>query len=201
MAIVAIFGVLAAFSFRQSALYGDSLRFYDAAIVKNSECWALYNNYGMLLESAGRIPDAMRQYERALELDPNNYQIYTNCGNAFTAAGRHKDAVRLYKNALDIKPGDFKHYFNSGKSVWEIGSLGGCNTLFRGLHSHQTGLRRCVFKPRTRPYEHWHVDEAIDNYKTALQIDSQNIDAYMYLALIEAKKGRMSESLDFAEKA
>ena len=67
-----------------------------------------HNNLGVVLASAGRVPEAISHFEAALRIDPNSprsFDAHVNLGIALSGIpGRMPEAIRHFEAALRIKP-------------------------------------------------------------------------------------------------
>jgi tetratricopeptide (TPR) repeat protein len=63
------------------------------------------NDFGVVYESAGNLPEAQRAYSEALEKDPNNYVAASNLGNICYQNGKYERAFAYYRKALNLCPG------------------------------------------------------------------------------------------------
>jgi tetratricopeptide (TPR) repeat protein len=63
------------------------------------------NDFGVVYEEAGNLPEATRVYRKALVKDPANYVAASNLGNIYCRNGDYDTAFLWYQKALAIRPG------------------------------------------------------------------------------------------------
>ncbi len=97
--------VLAALTWRQSAMYQDAVTLYRTTIRQNPACWLAYGNLGSELVARGRVGEGMAMYEQAIALRPGYAEAHNNLANAYARTGRAEQAVAQYEAALAADPG------------------------------------------------------------------------------------------------
>ena len=63
------------------------------------------NDFGVVYEEAGNLPEAKRVYRKALVKDPANHVAASNLGNIYYQNGDYETAFLWYRKALAIRPG------------------------------------------------------------------------------------------------
>jgi Flp pilus assembly protein TadD len=66
------------------------------------------NDFGVVYERAGNLPEAQRAYSKALEKDPTNHVAASNLGNICFQNGKYERAFAYYRKALNLCPGTGK---------------------------------------------------------------------------------------------
>lgn len=62
------------------------------------------NDFGVVYERAGNLPEAQRAYSKALEKDPTNHVAASNLGNICFQNGKYERALAYYRKALNLCP-------------------------------------------------------------------------------------------------
>lgn len=62
------------------------------------------NDFGVVYERAGNLPEAQRAYSKALEKDPANHVAASNLGNICFQNGKYERALAYYRKALNLCP-------------------------------------------------------------------------------------------------
>ncbi len=101
---VALLGLLAALTFRQSRTYRDVFTLYETTLARNPDCWMAHNNLALALAEMGRIDEAVPHLEAALRLRPNYPEALNNLGDDLTRLGRPAEAIPLLERALALQP-------------------------------------------------------------------------------------------------
>lgn len=63
------------------------------------------NDFGVVYEKAGNLPEAKRVYQMAMVKDPANYVAASNLGNIYYQNDDYETAFLWYRKALAIRPG------------------------------------------------------------------------------------------------
>jgi tetratricopeptide (TPR) repeat protein len=120
---IATVGILLFLAWRQNGIYTDAVTLYKAALVKNRDCWMIYDNLGEMLFNAGRFKEAEENLEQALHLQPDSYDAHHNLGNVLVKMGRIEQGMDHYKQALHYKP-DYPLGYNSlGSALVQTGRI------------------------------------------------------------------------------
>jgi serine/threonine protein kinase/Flp pilus assembly protein TadD len=173
----------------------------QASEVRPAE-WSLPLMEGVILMTAGKMPEAVAPLERAEKLAPDSPLVLRNLGAAYYAVQRLDEATDTFQRALAIKP-DPAVYSNLG-------------TLFfyRGLYDQSVVAFEQGVKLRPNDFRMWanladayrfipgRKDKANDAYARALQLlDEQrrsapdNIDLATRRVIMLAKRQDCAESL------
>jgi len=62
------------------------------------------NDFGVVYERAGNLPEAQRVYRMALTKDPANHVAASNLGNTYCQNGKYEKALVYYRKALTLCP-------------------------------------------------------------------------------------------------
>lgn len=116
---------------------------------------------------------ALEAYTQAKSLDSYDPDLYLNLGNLFNYGGQWDKG--MYTKAIDVYSKAIR--FNVRKSADAYNGL--------GVAHAQKGL----------------VDEAIPNFKKAIEIDPKKLDAYSNLAVAYHQKGEIDKAIATIEKA
>ncbi len=95
---------LAVLCWRQSMLYSDMDRFWQAAIAGNASPWKARNDYGGQLSAAERHAEALAQLEKAIRLKPDYAAAHVNLAGALDNLGRPAEALAQIDHALRLQP-------------------------------------------------------------------------------------------------
>src|SRR5438034_6725058 len=79
--ILLLAGVLFLLTWQQSRMYTNVETLYRTTIADNPACWMAYNNLGIIMSQANRIPKAMELFKQALRINPDNAEAHYNLGN------------------------------------------------------------------------------------------------------------------------
>ena len=117
-ACVAVVGILAALTWRQSHVYRDPETLYTATLASNPGCWMCRTNLGSLMSSSGRFPEAVEQYREALRIKADSADAHNNLGNALVRSGSVEEALPHYHEALRLRAGFAEAHANLGNALY-----------------------------------------------------------------------------------
>jgi tetratricopeptide (TPR) repeat protein len=120
---IAAVGIIMFQAWRQNGIYRDSITLYQATLMKNQDCWMVYDNLGEMLFNAGRTEEAEANLEQALRLKPDSHDAHHNLGNVLVKLGRLEKGMEHYEQALHYKP-DYPPAHNSlGSALVQAGRM------------------------------------------------------------------------------
>lgn len=135
----------------------------------------------------GKIDDAIASYRKALELDPAQWEAYNNLGVILAARNLIDEAVALYRQALAHDPGNAFAHNNLGLALARKGDLDGAIREFRT--AAEAGHAEAVCNLGNVLLSLKRVDEALAQYRLALEKDPKSFMAHNNLALVLEERG------------
>ena len=97
------------------------------------------NDFGVVYEEAGNLPEAKRVYRKALTKDPANHVAATNLANIHCQNGEYQTAFLWYRKALAIRPGYVPALNNLANAQIETEDYAGATeNLRKALESART---------------------------------------------------------------
>jgi tetratricopeptide (TPR) repeat protein len=142
------------------------------------------------------MPSARRAALKAIELDPNLAEAHASLGDVLLHFDRDwQGADREYRRAIQCNPEyalGYHWYANllAAKGNHEAAHI----AIMRALEIDPVSLITVVWAGVTAHLAH-KFDEAIQHYKSALELDSRFIWAHMYMAQALEQKGDFGEAL------
>jgi len=194
-AAVAILGACAVLTWRQVGAYRDEATLYRAILKLNPEAWLAHSNLGILLATAGRLPEAITEYEAALRLNPDNAQAHSNLGNAFNRTGRAAEAIDQYRQALRLQPGFAEAHNGLGSVLERDGRMREAAAeywealrLKPTLGEPHVNLGNILFQERRD-------DAAIVQYREGLRLNPGSAEAHCGLGTALERKQLIAEAI------
>ena len=148
----------------------------------------------------GRTNDALTAIQRAIDLAPDSWRWPLQLGNYQLAAGNLKEAAAQYQRAVDLSKDNPMAYYN----------LGIANTQLGKLNEAEANLRE---SSRLEPYVDTYsalgalselegkFDDAARLYKKAIELDSDNYQAWGNLGSAYLWGGSHEQSVQAYRKA
>jgi Flp pilus assembly protein TadD len=148
---------------------------------------------GMANEHTGDHRGAERNYRRGIELAPDDVELHNALGWTLFQEGRSADAVTEYRRALAASPNHVKAHNNIALALVELGQLEDAAEHFK------TSLR---FEPKPEIYSDLgfimarlgQQDEALANYRKALELDPTCASAHFNLAVGLVQAGKLADA-------
>jgi tetratricopeptide (TPR) repeat protein len=120
----AVLLVLVTLTWRQLAVWRDSLTLFDQALAVTRGNYVAHDNRGYHLASLGRLDDALAAYRQALALRPDYLNANNNLGHALIQLGRPAEAVPPLRAALAANPEHLEVRNNLANALSDLGQLG-----------------------------------------------------------------------------
>jgi protein O-mannosyl-transferase len=133
VASLAAVAVLAGVAWRQTALWGDDVAFWQHTLDCTEKNYIAHYHLGMALTER---PDhdyakAVEQLEKAKAIEPNDAKIYNALGLALGRLGRSDEAIAAYQCALKIDPRLAPAELNLGAALKKAGRIDDAIAHFR----------------------------------------------------------------------
>jgi tetratricopeptide (TPR) repeat protein len=122
-ASLALVGILALLTWRQSHMYTDIVRLYQTTIARNPNCWMAYYNLGIIVGNEGHPEEAIKLFKYALQVRPHYAEAHNNMGVQLDITGRLPEAIEHYEEALRIRPEYLDAHSNLGLALSVVDRL------------------------------------------------------------------------------
>lgn len=200
-ACVALVGILAVLTWRQSHLYADSVALYEATIERNPGCWMAHHNLGLSLASRGDEEAAMEQYRKSLELNPTLVDAHSNLGLLLTHADRLTEAVSELNTALELEPNYPDALNNLGIALVRMGRFEKAIEKFKKAVEIRPEFPMALNNLGTAYYRLHRVAAAVEQYKLAVEEDPYYADAHKNLGIALVETGELDAAIEHFEQA
>jgi tetratricopeptide (TPR) repeat protein len=190
-AAAGVLALLAALTWRQTAMYSDVGTLWQVTLERNPACWMAYNNLGLALMADGQPEEAMAQYRKALEIEPGYPGAHNNLGIALLGEGRVDEAVAQLEAAIAIAPRDAESHNNLGLAFRRQGKLAEALGQYGAALEIKPDDLLTNFNMGNACLQAGRVDDAIARYQKALQISPGFADAHNNLGNAYRSRGRM----------
>jgi len=113
--------LLSAATWRQVALWKDTVTLFQHAVAVTSENYFAYNTLGTGYVARGQFDTALVQFDRAIEILPEFSSSHYNRGVALSALGRHEEALAAFAEAERLGHGHSMCQLGIGMTLVEMG--------------------------------------------------------------------------------
>ena len=158
-----------------------------------------HNNLALALVDLGRLEEAAGHFETSLRLEPKA-EIYSDLGFVMAQLGKPEEALADYKKALELDPNCASAHFNLAVAFVQEGAFGEAESHYRqalpGRPTAEThnGLGFVLARQGR-------TDEAIAEFRKAIDVDPHFTPAYNNLAGTLAKQGKLEEAADYYRRS
>lgn len=153
-------------------------------------------NFGVVLQTDGRLREAESHYRRALAVQPDYAPAYVNLGMALMALQRPHEAIEAYHRAIELRSTDVDLDSRMGNALLEAGRPSEAIAYFQraiaaGRGSAETHSNLGVALLRTGRQA-----EAIAAYTDSLRINPDNAALYFRLGSLMAQRELFRDAID-----
>ena len=113
--------LLAALTWRQSAIYKDEETLWRDTIRKNPGSVLANNNLGVVLLNRGDYGEAIPRFESVLAHEPRHESALSGLGAAYVKTGRAEKAIPLLRAAYEEEPRRVQTVAFLGEALWREG--------------------------------------------------------------------------------
>lgn len=173
---------------REAVASFRSLLAIDAGIAE------IHFNLAAILTQLNDSKAAIAGYRKALAIKPTLTVAHFNLGALLQAQGLLQEAAQHYRQAATLEPGFVAAHGNLGTILQQQGLLEAAECCYR----HVLALRPDAltrFNLGTTLYGLGRHEQAIDEFRAALELDTNNADAWNSLGETLRDQGVMDEAL------
>ena len=151
-----------------------------------------HNNLALALVELGRLPEAARHFKTSLEIQPKA-EIYSDLGFTMARLGNADEARAYYRKALELDPNCSSAHFNLAVMAVQAGAFKEAEGHYRaalpGRRTADThnGLGYVLARQHR-------TDEAIAEFREAIEIDPKFTPAYNNLAEALEEQGKLEDA-------
>ena len=143
---------------------------------------------GMANERTGNYPGAIRAYERGLAVAPQNVELLNSLGFALFQQGKSQEAVAALEKALAVDPKHVKAHNNVALASIDLGEFEVAEAHYR--ESLAIEPQAAIHNDLGFVLERQGLtDEAIEQYREALELDPASASAHYNLGASLVRRG------------
>ena len=202
--------------------YEASLKDYDKALELDSKCALAYNNRGYTKYKQQDYEGALKDYNKAIFLNPKFKMALDNKAQLFleVCIEDDKDFSEKYYLSLgiqDVNSGSFPDALRSLDEVLKYNPKSDLAYLYKGIAYHSLNKLDEAYENYSKAIEinktltdayynrgqliaKTNPKGALDDFASAIALDSKFIDAYYSLAAVQKNLGQYKEALKNLDK-
>lgn len=156
-------------------------------------------NLGAVYLSLNRPDDAVMYLQRATELDPASWYAWQNLGIALDRKGQHKPAETAYRKSLELNSSQNSTLYNLGSNLVTQGRGSEAISWFQQLLKRDESARYHKRYADALALDR-RSDDATNEYRAALRIDSRYYPAMNELGMLLITQYKKEMQLDDDKK-
>jgi tetratricopeptide (TPR) repeat protein len=195
--LLLILGVL---TWRQSAIYHDTVTLYTGTLGKNPGCWMAHYNLAIALRAKGETDPAVAHYRQAVVLRPDYAEAHYNLARILVEKGEFEEAIVHYEKALTINPDDAEAHNNLGSTLFQIGRVDEAIVHYQKALAIQPDYADASCNLAGALLSQGDMDGAIVYYLAGLALSPNHAEAQYNLASALLRKGRTDEAIAHYQK-
>ncbi|MCQ2958020.1 MAG: tetratricopeptide repeat protein [Candidatus Gastranaerophilales bacterium] len=164
--------------------YTEAIDYYLAYTRDVKDNADAYFNLGVAYENDNKINHALSAFKKAFEINPDDPNLIQEIGRCYHVAKNYEKALKFYLNALQSKPKDADLMYNIALVYAQMGDNDKTITYLNksiALKKNPLAVKDLATAYVSKgkfAYGQAFYGEAISLYKKALELDTENIDAY-----------------------
>jgi Flp pilus assembly protein TadD len=172
---------------------------YERALAVDPQHAKAHNNLALALVELGRLEEAASHFKTSLEIEPRA-EIYSDLGFTLARLGKSDEARSLYRKALELDPSCASAHVNLAVTFVQAGNFAEAESHYRqalpGRPTAEThnGLGYVLARQGRE-------DEAVAEFRKAIEVDTKFTAAYNNLADVLAKQGKLEEAADYYRRS
>jgi protein O-mannosyl-transferase len=186
--------VLMIAAWRQSRLFGDPVRLYEATLRANPDSWMVHDNLAGILYERGDVSGAIAHLEATVRLNPELATAQNRLGLALVSDGKAAEAIEHFQQAVKLNPYYANAEGNLGEALASVGRFDEAIQHYRTAAKLAPSSAEVRFSLGALLSMQNRLDEAIGVLREALKIAPGNSDARLALRSALAKAGRSAEA-------
>jgi len=183
----------------QEAKTAEAVEEYQRAIAADPRHAKAHDNLALALVELGRLDEAAAQFRTSLEIAPRA-EIHSDLGFTLARLGKADEARAEYRKALALDPSCASAHFNLAVALVQDGKLGEAESHYRkALPGRPTaeahnGLGYVLAREDR-------TDDALAEFRKAIEIDPKFAPAYNNLADTLVKQGKLEEAEPYYQRS
>jgi superkiller protein 3 len=151
---------------------------------------------------SAKFDEAISQYKHAIAAGPRYALPYNNLGLLLVHFARTKDAIANYRIAIQVAPKYMLAHWNLAYALETQGSFDGALTEYRAAIRYTTDKEKLAMLHtyigelfRKQASENDHLENAIAEYRPAIEIKKDYSWAHHNLGLVWREQGKIDDAI------
>lgn len=140
----------------------------------------------------GDYEKAIQSYNEYIEYNPGDFQSIYKRGRAYEELGQYDKALQDYEAALKIDEENENVLLSLGRHYFREGNYEDAAYYFDKATKQNSNLRVAQFLKARSYHKAGKTDKAMDAYNSAISIDGDYGEAYLYRGALKIYLGRKS---------
>ncbi len=192
---LALLGMLAGLTWRQSKMYADMETLWRTTLARNPACWMAHNNLGVVLDMKGQPDEAIGQFREALRLKPDYPEAHYDFGTALVSKGQIDEAISQFQEALRLEPNYAAARYNFAAALLNKGQIDEAIRQYKEIIRLKPHRVKAHNSLGIVLLEKGQVDEAIGQFREALRLKPDDPEAHNDLGAALGMKGQTDEAI------
>jgi len=151
-----------------------------------------YFGRGKVCAEKGQHIEAINDFNKAIELGKDDFHVYFNRGKSHAGNNQHDEAISDFDKAIELDEDSYDAYLNRGEIYFRIGKKS-----YRALTHHK---RHMGYSGKDGDYESPELDNAIDDFTSAIRLNPEDSIAYRRRGDTFCKLDKYDKALSDFEK-
>jgi protein O-GlcNAc transferase len=192
---------LLAVSLYQSKRAGESVKYFDLAVLLQPASLEAQKDRGLVLKELKRFDEALASFENAIGVEPNLAELHLNRGIVLKELNRFSAALASHDRAIELQSDFAEAYNNRGNVLARLGRPDDALRSYRRAAALKPGFVDPEYNCGVTLHELKRFDEALASYDKAIALKPDYAEAYNNRggSFIELK--RFEEALASCDKA
>jgi len=183
----------------QDGRSAEAVAEYKRALAVDPNHAKSHNNLALALVELGQLEEAAGHFEKSLEIEPRA-EIYSDLGFTMARLGKSEEARANYQKALALDPNCASAHFNLAVAFVQAGKFGEAESHYR---------QALAGKPTAETHnglgyvlaQQGRADEALAEFRKAIEVNPNLTPAYNNLADALAKQGKLEEAEQYYRRS
>ena len=182
---ILLIAMMGAYAWQRTKVFQDEEVLWRDTLAKNPDAWQARARLGQYFFRQRKYSDAIEHLRRAVELKPELPENHNLLGLAYCRAERFEEGIAEYRKALELK----ESRASTAQSVSVATIRTNLANALTIIGNNLSGSATEIPSEATRRYE-----EAIAQYKKALELEPNQPAIHRNLGLLLARLGRLDEA-------